>query len=428
MTVNNRYLIKTPDGYKKFAGIAESEHKSYISLTFTNGEGVKCSKNHVLWTADGDEIKVEDLMVGMRLKAEKEPFVIESIKEVFTDSTLLDIIEVGNEKNSFFLQNTLLSHNCQFLSFEKILIDADHLDFLQTPEVTSIHNGFTVYKDTLNSLDSFVIVTIDPSAGGEDSSVMQAWEVTPKKIYQLGSIANEDLDASGLFEKILWFQDFVRTQWGYDPQDAMIMFERNGVGEGLSQILTQTEKANEFLEIPIYYDSKNAGIQLTPPLKKKLALQFKNLVEYDKIQINDPELIDELYGFIRNTNGSYSAKSGYHDDRIMASFYLVYYIMNVFAEFAGGEFSLDNMMLVKDDERVKIDNKEVADPAQKYRDRVAREEIASQLVEQKIKDDLEAEKNHYAQIAQMGSSVVDDDDDDDDFDDYDQYDILPSTF
>ena len=205
----------------------------------------------------------------------------------------------------------------------------------------------------------------------------------------------------------------------------MIMFERNGVGEGLSQILTQTEKASEYLEIPIYYDSKNAGVQLTPPMKKKLALQFKNLVEYDKIQINDPELIDELYGFIRNTNGSYSAKSGYHDDRVMGAFYLVYYIMNVFAEFADGEFSLDHMMLVKEEDRVKIDNKEVADPAAKYRERLEQEQMA-EAVAKKIKDDLAAERDHYAQLAQMGSSVVEDDDDDEI--DLDSYDILPNTF
>lgn len=425
MTTNNRYLIKTQDGYKPFAGIAETEHKSYTELKFTNGEIVKCSKNHVLWTVDNDEIKVEDVMVGMKLKADGEPFIISSIKDIIHTSNLLDIIEVDNNENSFLLANKLKSHNCQFLSFEKILIDSDHLDFLQTPEVTSIHNGFTVYKDSLNSQDSFVILTIDPSAGGEDSSVMQLWEVTPKKIYQLGSIGDPDLDASAIFEKILWMQDFLREQWNYDPQDAMIMFERNGVGEGLSQILTQTEKATEFLEIPIYYDSKNAGIQLTPPMKKKLALQFKNLVEYDKVQINDPELIDELYGFIRNSNGSYSAKSGYHDDRVMAAFYLVYYIMNVFAEFADGEFSLDHMMLVNKEDKIKIDNKTATDPAAKYRERVEKEEMAL-MVEKKIKDDLALEREHYAKMAQMGSSVVEGDDDDDI--DLDSYDILPTNF
>jgi len=247
MTINNRYLIKTQDGYKPFAGIAESEHKSYTELKFTNGEVVKCSKDHILWTADNDEIKVEDVMVGMKLKAEGNPFIISNIKDITHTSNLLDIIEVANEENSFLLANKLKSHNCQFLSFEKILIDSDHLDFLQTPDVISTVLGFDIYKDTLNSPDSFVILTIDPSAGGEDSSVMQLWEVTPKKIYQLGSIGDPDLDASAIFEKILWLQDFLKDQWSYDPQDALIMFERNGVGEGLSQILTQTEKQQSSL-------------------------------------------------------------------------------------------------------------------------------------------------------------------------------------
>ena len=208
------------------------------------------------------------------------------------------------------------------------------------------------------------------------------------------------------------------------------MFERNGIGEGLAQILTQTEKAIEYLEMPIYYDGKSApGVQMTPPMKKKLALQFKNLVEYDKIQINDPEFIDELYGFIRNSNGSYSAKSGYHDDRVMACFLLVHYIMNVFAEYADGDFSIDNMMLVKEEDRVKIDNKAEADPAAKYKERLAREEKADmeQVLADKIENDLKEERERYAKMASMGSSIVTDDDDDEDID-LDSYDILPSVF
>jgi hypothetical protein len=110
----------------------------------------------------------------------------------------------------------------------------------------------------------------------------------------------------------------------------------------------------------------------------------------------------------------------------MATFYLVYYIMNVFAEFADGEFSLDHMMLVKAEDRVKIDTKTVTDPAAKYRERLEKEKADLALLDKKILDDKAHEREQYAQMAQMGSSVVENEDDDDI--DLDNYDILPSVF
>ena len=110
----------------------------------------------------------------------------------------------------------------------------------------------------------------------------------------------------------------------------------------------------------------------------------------------------------------------------MAAFYLVYYIMNVFAEFADGEFSLDHMMLVKEEDRIKLDNKVIADPAAKYRERIEKEKADLELLDKKILDDKAREREQYAQMAQMGSSIVETDDDDDI--DLDSYDILPSVF
>ena len=43
-------------------------------------------------------------------------------------------------------------------------------------------------------------------------------------------------------------------------------------------------------------------------------------------------------------------------------------------------------------------------------------------------NDLKAEQDHYAHIAQMGSSVVEEHSKDDDDIDLDDYDILPSVF
>lgn len=422
MVTNNRFKIKTPFGYKTFAGLAESRHDSYLEITFNNDEIVKCSGEHIFWTYNNDLIKANDLLVGFQLKSENGIYEVNNINHIFNPMTMFDIIEVDNKENSFYLANSLKSHNCQFLTFEKMLIDPDVLDFYQTPEVVEEINGFEIYKDKIDHVDGLLIVTIDPSAGGDDFSVIQIWEIAPQQVIQLASLADQDADASVIFDKLLWLQDFMKTKWNYLPDESLIIFERNGIGEGLAQILTQTEKAIEYLEMPIYYDGKGKpGIHTGQALKNKLALQFKNLVEYNKMVINDKLFIDELYGFVRNGAGSYSGKSGYHDDRITSSFLMVFYLMQVFADFAQGDFSVDNMMLVKKEDKIVNNVSEEHDPAILYREREAKK-TEMELIEAAKK----AERDAWAKQAQMGSSVIEDDDDDDW--DADKYDILPSAF
>ena len=422
MVTNNRYKIKTPFGYKDFAGIAESIHNSYLEITFHNGEIVKCSGEHIFWTYNNDLIRAKDLLVGFELKTENDIWEISAINDIQETKNMFDIIEVDNKENSFYLANSLKSHNCQFLTFEKTLIDPDVLDFYTFPEIALEINGFEIYKEKLDHPDGLLVVTIDPSAGGEDFSVIQIWEIAPQKVIQLASFVDQDADASVIFEKLLWLQEFMKTQWNYQPDESLIIFERNGIGEGLAQILTQTEQAIEYLEMPIFYDNKGkAGIHTGQTLKNKLALQFKNLVEYNKMVINDALFIDELYGFVRNSVGSYSGKSGYHDDRVTCAFLMVYYLMNVFADFAQGDFSVDNMMLVKKEDKLINTTNVEQDPAVLYRERMKKEAASeAELIEAAKK----AEREAYAQQAALGSSIVEDDDEDDG--NWDSYDILPT--
>lgn len=422
MVTNNRYKIKTPFGYKDFAGIAESIHNSYLEITFQNGETVKCSGEHIFWTYNNDLIQAKDLLVGFELKTENDIWEISEINAIQETKNMFDIIEVDNKENSFYLANSLKSHNCQFLTFEKTLIDPDVLDFYTFPEIALEINGFEIYKEKLDHPDGLLVVTIDPSAGGEDFSVIQIWEIAPQKVIQLASLADQDADASVIFEKLLWLQEFMKTEWNYQPDESLIIFERNGIGEGLAQILTQTEQAIEYLEMPIFYDNKGkAGIHTGQTLKNKLALQFKNLVEYNKMIINDALFVDELYGFVRNSVGSYAGKSGYHDDRVTCAFLMVYYLMNVFADFAQGDFSVDNMMLVKKEDKLINTSNVEQDPAVLYRERMKKEAASeAELIEAAKK----AEREAYAQQAAMGSSIVEEDDEDDG--NWDSYDILPT--
>lgn len=423
MIKNNRFKIKTMDGYRDFEGIAESSHASYLEIKFTNTMSVKCSGEHIFWTYNNRMIRAKDLLMGFEIQAENSFYEISEINHIDESTTMFDIIEVDNSSNSFLLKNAINSHNCQFITFEKSLIDTDILDFYQTPEVIEEINGFNIFKEKLDHDDGLIIITIDPSGGGDDNSALQVWEIAPQQVHELASFVDADADASVIFEKLLWLQEYMKEKWEYLPDESLIIFERNGIGEGLAQILTQTEKAIENLEMPLFYDNKGKpGLHTTPSIKNKLALQFKNLVEFDKMKINDSEFIDELYGFVRNTNGSYSGKAGYHDDRVMSAFLMVYYLMNIFADFAMGDFSVDNMMLVKPEDKIVNLDKTESDPAMIYRKKMEKEtRNKNELLEESKKKEREA----YAQQAMLGSSVVEEEDPDEEID-LDKYDILSS--
>ena len=317
-----------------------------------------------------------------------------------------------------------------FITYEKTLIETDVLDFYTTSDIITEINDFKIYKDNLEHNDGLLVVTIDPSGGGEDNSALQVWEIAPKQVHELASFVDEDADATVIFEKLLWLQEYMKTAWKYQPDDSLIIFERNGIGEGLAQILTQTEKAIENLEMPLFYDNKGKpGLHMTPTIKNKAALQFKNLIEYDKMKVNDVYFIDELYGFIRKTGGGYAAKSGYNDDRVMASFLMVYYLLNTFADYATGDFSVDNMMLVNREDKIVHVDKTQTDPALIYREKMRKQKEE----EEKKKSDLELieeakrkEREHFAKQAQMGSSIIEMDEEDDEIDP-DEYDILPMS-
>ena len=159
-TENNRYLINTTEGYKTFAGLAASSHKYYMKISFLNGEEVQCSKDHIFWTYNNDLIKAEDILVGFDLKSKDGIMEVSEISNIISEKTMIDIIEVDSSNNNFFLSNDLQSHNCQFLAFEKLLVESEVLDFYTTPGIIEEIMGFQVYKEKLEHIDSLLIITI----------------------------------------------------------------------------------------------------------------------------------------------------------------------------------------------------------------------------------------------------------------------------
>jgi len=430
MVKNNRFKILTQNGYRAFKGIVDSYHDNYFEISFVDGSSVECSENHLFWDLENNLIQAKKLNIGISIKTEHGVSTISKIKEIQKRVKLFDIIEVDSQDNHFLLGNKLKTHNCQFITSEQQLIDPDILDFYTSQEPIEEINGFRIFKNKMDDIDGLLVVTIDPSGGGDDSSCIKIFEVAPQKVYEVASFSDPDADASLIFEHLLWLQGYMRECWHFQPDESLVIFERNGIGEGLSQILTHTEKANEQLEFPIYYDDRGkAGIHMTPTLKKKLSLQFKNLFEYDRLKINDSKFIDELYGFVRTgTGGGYAAKSGYHDDHVSATLLMVFFLLTEFSNYVqGAEYSVDSILLTDKSKKINY-TVEAVDPAVAYRNKTKQEEekLIAEAKRLEAEEKKRLENEYYVQLANMSSSSIVDESEDDE--DYDKWDIMPTVF
>ena len=414
MVLNDRFLIKTKNGFRTFVGISKNKKRVceiIIEDNFGNIKRIKSSKEHMFLTDNGF-LKVEELKIGMILSGVKKKYKLVDKKCFEQEKDMYDIIDVDCIDNSFLIEDDLITHNCQFLSYEKTLIDTDILKYYETDPVIETIEGIEFFSFEKKEENSIFVISIDPSGSGDDNSVLQLWDISSKGMYQVATIADKDLGASDLYEKIILIQKLFIEKFKFEPENAIIIFERNGVGEALVQILTQTEKAINELEIPIYYDNRSKpGVSLNQKLKNKLATLFKMWFESGVIKVNDKEMIDELYGFVQNKRGSFSAQAGYSDDRIMASFYLIYFVMNDFMTYAGDDFSVDKLLFQKNKKK-KNDNKDEIDPAEFYRKKYLE------------KNDTNINNNKIENVGLISKIEKDDESVDDDID-LDDYDILP---
>jgi hypothetical protein len=425
MVKNDRFLIKTKSGFKSFEGISKSKHNEYVELYVKNDKGINkiiTSNKHMFYTNNGF-IDVKDIKIGEVIYGEYDKFEVVDKQVKNEELEMFDIIEVNELDNSFLIDEFIITHNCQFLSYEKTLIDTDILKYYETDPVISEIDGIEFYSFEKRDDSSIFVITIDPSGTGEDNSVLQLWDVSSKGLYQTASIADKNLGASDLYEKIILIQKILKEKFNFETENAIIIFERNGVGEALVQILTQTEKALEELEIPIYYDNRNKpGVNLNQKLKNKLATLFKMWFEGGVIKVNDKEMIDELYGFVKNKRGSFSAQAGYTDDRIMATFYLIYFVMNDFLSYAGDDFSVDELLFLDNKKKVETNsnNEKEIDPAEYYRKKYLEKN------NKEINKNSKQEKSNKKIENVSSISIVEEENDDDKGDiDLDDYDILP---
>tara|TARA_R110000787_G_scaffold100723_3_gene205803 strand:+ start:777 stop:2525 length:1749 start_codon:yes stop_codon:yes gene_type:complete len=170
--------------------------------------------------------------------------------------------------------------------------------------------------------DHIYVAGVDTGEGvGKDSSTIQILDITNlAHIVQVAEFSDNKINPTIYAKKVYE----ILKHWGSPPA----LVERNSCGSAIVGALhfeynypkLVTYNAAEIaIQKKASKGSVQPGVQSHTNTKYKAVINYKYwLKELKAVQINSSRTIEEMKNFIRYPNGSWSARSGYHDDLIMA--------------------------------------------------------------------------------------------------------------
>lgn len=312
--------VFTPTGYKSFSGMSKTWHEKIVivkTLTRTITSGVKHK-----FLVDPGWVDAEHLEAGMSLTVadfSDDPIFSVEIKD--DPQWLYDLLDVDG--GSAYITNGVISHNCEFISSEAMLVDSIKLSYLKSSPSVREDMGFRFWTNNLGGRGKTYLVGVDPATGnGTDFTAIEVVEFP--SLVQVAELRLNSVHIPLIYAKIKWLlKELRKPDASRGKAEIIWSFERNGVGEALVAMIQNDDAfdGGVYLDgVDLYNEQQNRlGCYTTGKSKLVSLMQFKNLIE--KIQgglkINSDTLLFELQNFVA-AGGSYQARSGCTDDTIMA--------------------------------------------------------------------------------------------------------------
>lgn len=212
----------------------------------------------------------------------------------------------------------LQEYDAQFLQNGDGSIDYEFFDELVKKIRPPIHvydeENYTVYEDPKD--DHIYTAGVDTAEGiGKDSSIINIYDITNlQDIVQVAIYANNRISPFEFTMKV----NEILTQWG----KPLAFVERNGVG---AQVADNLRLKCGYEKI-VNWGGKSANRQQQNGIICHTNTKFKGVFnmrywvnELKVVRFNDIETIKEFREFMKYPNGSWAAKSGFHDDRVMST-------------------------------------------------------------------------------------------------------------
>ena len=207
---------------------------------------------------------------------------------------------------------------CEFLGSTNTLVNVNVLRNMTFVNPTFHKNGFDQYGDILP--DHQYVITVDTARGvGLDNSAFLVIDITSVP-YRVVAKFKDSLISPILYPELIYN---VATNYN----QAFVLIEINDIGEQVANILANDlEYENIFITNVKgragqvisggFSSNRQLGVRTTKKVKRIGCSTLKDLVEDNKIIIEDFDLIEEMSNFITKKD-SYEADEGYHDDLVM---------------------------------------------------------------------------------------------------------------
>lgn len=213
--------------------------------------------------------------------------------------------QIKKNGKKWFAQNFELA----FLGSSSTLINEDSLrtlDYIDEDLVVYnlLFSGLRIIEKVKQNHN--YIIGVDPAKDGIDKTAIQVIDVTSLPFKQV-AVSNLDDSYLTIPSKLFDLGNYYNT--------ALIIVENNIDNSIVDTLFYHYEYDGEIYKEK---DKNILGFRTTTKTKKVLLSLLKKLIEEDKLIIKDKETIDQLYTFIEQKNGSFSAQDGYHDDLVMS--------------------------------------------------------------------------------------------------------------
>jgi intein/homing endonuclease len=310
------YEVSTRSGFENFRGVRKVQRMGRIEILLDDGETLKCTDNHRLMTRDGWKFAHDIRSSDHILKKTGFVKVFDS-QYVDGEYTFYDLVDVDNG-NEYFT-NDIVSHNCEFLGSSSTLIDGIKLRNLtySTPLKTTEH--VSLYTEPAQGR-SYIIVA-DTSRGiGEDYCAFVVFDVSEFPYKVVAKYRNNKIST-------LLYPNFI-YQFAKLYNNAYVLVESNDVGKQVADIMyydleyeymfftANDPKTGQHISAG-FKGNAVLGVKTSRSVKRIGCSNFKTMVENDKFEVNDYDLLQEMYRFSAKGD-SYEAEEG-HDDLVMCS-------------------------------------------------------------------------------------------------------------
>ena len=316
----SHFDILTPEGFSKFDGIQKVKRNIYQHLIFDDDTEIKTSLDHIFikdWPpTNNNQILSKNIKVNDVLSS-KVVIYNETVEE---DIELYEPINV--DKNRLYLTNEIVSHNCDFLGSINTLIAPSKLKVLTYRNPIKTNAGLDVYEYAKEN--HTYMISVDVSRGtSKDYSAFVVIDISEIPYKVVAKYRDNEIKPLLFPSKIY---DVARAY-----NQAFVMVEINDIGEQVANTLqfdleydnlmmsSMRGRAGQVLGGGFSGGRAQLGVRTTKTVKRTGCSNLKQLIEDDKLIIEDLDIISELSTFIVKGK-SFEADEGCTDDLVACLF------------------------------------------------------------------------------------------------------------